>query len=221
MAVETSLDDQQVARLRQLRAAGSSPKNIARTLGVRPAAVAPWIRVVAREDVAARSEPPVVGCWVNPGWSGHLTVHGHDDWPDSPSADVSTSGLVGVLVARRGRPHRVSVCCYLVDVYCLGVKDVLGPRIMSEDDLPAFRRWFFGVFGCGEAPIEASLELARHLVWGAIDYARGLGQRSPGVLDEVEREPAVLPQVGHVPQKGDLDPALGGAPARRTPGLEH
>lgn len=153
-----SLDDHQVARLRELRASGASPKSIARTLGVRPAAVASWVRRIAAEQVAAQPEPPLVGCWVNPGWSGHLTVDGHHDWPDAPPADRSSSGLVGVLVARRDRPRRVSVCGYLVDVYCLGVKDVLGPRTMR-----------------GDQPVEAPIDLARELVWGAIAYARGLG----------------------------------------------
>jgi hypothetical protein len=36
---------------------------------------------------------------------------------------------VSVLVARRDRWDKVSVCGYLADVYCLGVKKVLGPDI--------------------------------------------------------------------------------------------
>ena len=175
MAVPVSLDDRQVDRLRELRAAGASPKSIARTLGVRPAAVASWVRRVAAEQIAAQPEPPLVGCWVNPGWSEHLTVDGHDDWPDAPPNERSSSGLVGVLVARRDRPRRVWVCGYLVDVYCLGVKDVLGPRTMSEDDLPAFRNAFYAAFDDGDQPVEAPIDLARELVWGAIAYARRLG----------------------------------------------
>lgn len=174
MAAATTLDDHQLARLRELRAAGSSPKQIARTLGVRPAVVAPLIRRIAQEQADARSEPPVVGCWVNPGWSDGLGVDGHDDWLDPAPHSPETAGLVGVLVARRDRPRRVSVHGFLVDVYCLGVKDVLGPRLMKEDDLPVFRREFFAAFGDG-AGIEAPLELARHLVWGAVEFARDIG----------------------------------------------
>lgn len=174
-----SLEEHQVARLRELREAGASPKSIARALGVRPAAVSGWIRTIASEKVAAQAEPLVVGCWVNPGWSKHLTVSDQGPWTDRPWADEASDafsgGLVGVLVARRGKPKRVSVCGYLVDVYCLGVKDVLGPRTMPEDDLPPFRRQFFSAFDVGDAPIEAPLELARELVCGGIDYAGGLG----------------------------------------------
>ncbi|HET9254367.1 MAG TPA: hypothetical protein VFO16_04080, partial [Pseudonocardiaceae bacterium] len=78
-----------------------------------------------------------------------------------------------VVVARRHRPRRVSVCGYLVDAYCLGVKNALGPEIMNDRDLPGFLDMFFR--GYNEAPVDAPLELARHLVWGAIDYARSLG----------------------------------------------
>lgn len=173
MVASASLDGHQLARLRELRAAGSSPKQIARTLGVRPAVVAPLIRKIAQEQADAQTEPPVVGCWVSPGWSDGLTVHDHDDWPDPMPSSPATGGLASVLVARRDRPRRVSVCGYLVDVYFLGVKDVLGPRLMKEDDLPTFRRQYFDAFD--DDGVEVPLELARHLVWGAVDFARGFG----------------------------------------------
>lgn len=82
---------------------------------------------------------------------------------------------MGVAVARRGRPLRVSVCGYLVDVYCLGVKNALGPETMNERDLHGFRDRFFSAFEATGQPVPAPLQLARHLVWGAVDYARGLG----------------------------------------------
>jgi len=65
------------------------------------------------------------------------------------------------------------VCGYLVDTYCLGVKDALPPRRMSERRLPEFVDWYFDAFEDG--PVAAPIELARHLVWGAVEYARGLG----------------------------------------------
>lgn len=168
-------DDELLGRVRELRAAGSSPKEIARALGERPATVASLVRAIARQDSAAAPESALVGCWVSPGWNAGLTVDGHDEWPDATSKDPGVSGLAAVVVARRHRPQRVSVCGYLVDVYCLGVKNVLGPKVMNDRDLPAFRDMFFGGFENAGAPVEAPLELARHLVWGGIDYARGLG----------------------------------------------
>jgi hypothetical protein len=41
---------------------------------------------------------------------------------------------------RRGR---LVVCGYLVDTWCLGVKNAIGPRRMSERELEAFRDVFF------------------------------------------------------------------------------
>lgn len=67
----------------------------------------------------------------------------------------------------------VSACGYLVDPYCLGVKNALGPRVMGRGELRRFLGEFFGPFDA--APIDAPLDLARHLVSGALAYARGLG----------------------------------------------
>jgi hypothetical protein len=175
MTPEKLLDDDLLSRARELRAAGRSPKEIARTLGVRPSTVAPLMRAIARQAAADEPEPAVIGCWVSPGWSAGLTVAGHDEWPDLDAAGHAGSGLVGVVVARRHRPRRVSVCGYLVDVYCLGVKNALGPDLMNDRDLPAFLRRFFSAFADAPTPIEVPLDLARHLVWGAVDYARELG----------------------------------------------
>lgn len=113
-----------LARVRDLRAAGMSPKQIARELGMKPAQVAPLIRQVAgsHRDTTERTLPePVnrdlVGCWVNPGWSAGLRLD-HDvdqaaQWAatDVEGADVpGFAGLVKVLVARAERPGRVTIC---------------------------------------------------------------------------------------------------------------
>lgn len=161
-------------RIRELRAAGWSPKEIARGLGVAPAVVARVVRDLARQASEAAGEPPVVGCWISDGWSTGLTVDGDRGWSDQHRSD-GESGLVIVAVARRYKPRRVSVCGYLVDSYCLGVKNALGPEIMNDRDLPGFLTTFFGAIQHGRPPTEAPLELVRHLVWGAVDYARGLG----------------------------------------------
>ncbi|MDQ3607714.1 MAG: hypothetical protein M3459_02265 [Actinomycetota bacterium] len=68
---------------------------------------------------------------------------------------------------------RVSACGYLVDTHGLGVKNALGPRPMKQHRLPEFVRRYFVAFD--GAPLAAPLELAPHLVLGAVDYARELG----------------------------------------------
>jgi hypothetical protein len=115
-----------------------SPKEIARALGMPPSAVAPLVRAVAAERGATAGEPEVVGCWVNAGWSRGLSVDESRGWADEAPSDDGTGGLVSVLVARRHRWDKVSVCGYLADVYCLGVKKVLGPDIKDELALQRF-----------------------------------------------------------------------------------
>jgi len=129
------------------------------------------VRHVAREDGPGAAEPPVVGCWVSPGWREGLEAPA--DWPDTKVADGVGHGLVSVLVARQHRRGKVSVTGYLVDVYCLGVKDVLGPKVMDDNDLRAYVRTYFLVY---QTPaLAVPIEMARELVWGAVAYARDLG----------------------------------------------
>jgi hypothetical protein len=155
-------------------AKGRTPKQIARALGLRPAQVAPLVRAITTEDHAGAPERRLAGCWVSPGRSQGLTVEGHPGWPDVDIADADDSfGLVGVLVTRQERHARVRLCGWLVDVYCLGVKDVVGPRVMDERHAADFSGSFFAAYQA--RPLEAPLELARHLVFGAVEYARSLG----------------------------------------------
>ena len=166
------MDDQErLARVRALRGEGCTPKQVARVLGVAPAEAARLVRHVAREGGPGAAEPPVVGCWVSPGWREGLEAPA--GWPDTKVADGVGHGLVSVLDARQHRRGKVSVTGYLVDVYCLGVKDVLGPKVMDDNDLRAYVRTYFLVY---QTPaLAVPIEMARELVWGAVAYARDLG----------------------------------------------
>jgi hypothetical protein len=160
-------------QVRTLRGAGNSPKEIARALGLPSSVVTPLVRAVAAERNATTGESELVGCWVNAGWSRGLSVDESRGWADEGPSDDDTGGLVSVLVARRHRFDKVSVCGYLADVYCLGIKNALGPQIKDEIGLHRFLPTYFDAHpdGWQDAPIE----LARHIVFGANDYARGLG----------------------------------------------
>jgi hypothetical protein len=161
-----------IERVRELRTRGCTPKVIARTLGLPLAEVAPLVRAVAAEAKSARPEPELLDCWVSRGWSGELIVPPRPDWPDAEAPEGIT-GLAGVLVARRAPRHRVSVCGYLVDTHCLGVKNARGPEVIYEHRLPEFARRYFDAFQA--PPLRAPLELAQHLVLGAERFARELG----------------------------------------------
>lgn len=52
-------------------------------------------------------------------------------------------GLANVLIVRRERASRVTACGFLVDVYCLGVKNTVGPVPMGSGTVEEFRRMFF------------------------------------------------------------------------------
>jgi hypothetical protein len=165
------MDNALLQQVRQLRDQGKSPKQIARTLGLAPAAVTSLVRTVATQHATA-TQPQIIGCWINNSWSVGLTVDPARGWDDQPSPD-GIGGLVSVLVARKHRWDKVSMCGYLTDVYCLGVKKILGPEVTDELGLRRFLPDYYGAYphGWQDAPID----LARHLVFGAVDYARSLG----------------------------------------------
>ena len=164
---------EELERVRELRQRGLTPKEIARAVGLPRARVTQLVKAVAAAETVDPTRSPVVECWVSSGWGAGLTVTGHPEWPDQLGDDDASSGLVGVLVAREAGRNRVSVCAWLVDVYCLGVKNDLGPTVTYRADLPQVVRSFFAVFGT--RPVAAPVELAQHLVLGAVEYARSLG----------------------------------------------
>jgi len=168
--------DERVRQVRLLRDQGYTPRQVAHSLGIGSAEATRLVRAAA---ALAQADTPValVGCWISPTWSTDLNLGTtHPDWPRHEDPSAGTDGLAAVLVARRHRYDKVSVCGYLADVYCLGVKNVLGPEIMNElgpRGLREFRRDFFS--GYHGDPLEAPIELAREVVFGSIAYARNLG----------------------------------------------
>ena len=166
-------DGEDLERVRELRQRGLTPKEITRAAGLPQARATQLVKAVAAAETTDPTRSPVVECWMSSGWRAGLTVTGHPEWLDEPGDDEGSSGLAGVLLAREAVRNRVSVCAWLVDVYCLGVKNDLGPTVTYRADLPQVVRNFFAVFGT--RPAAAPLELAQHLVLGAVDYARGLG----------------------------------------------
>ena len=165
--------DERLERVRLLREQGRTPKQVARALGISPAEAGQLVRAVAAAAQAAEPEPALAGCWISPGWSSGLAVGDHPGWPLHEDPAGGTEGLIAVLVARKYRYGRVSVCGYLVDAYCLGVKNALGPEVMDEPGLRRFIRQYFSSYR-GD-PVEAPIELARELVFGSVQYARDLG----------------------------------------------
>lgn len=158
-------------RVHELRSQGATPKAIAKTLGIAQADIRPIIQRLAAERVATEPASEAVLCLVNAGWSSGLILK-DDRWSDV-EAGASVEGLVGILVVRRDRRKRLSVCGFLVDVFCLGVKDALGPKRLEEEDVREFTENYFSSFNVD--PIPMPVERASELIHGAIDFARRLG----------------------------------------------
>ncbi len=205
--MDQQLGDQQLREhVRGLRSRGLTTNAIARELGVARGRIAPLVRELARERTPRTQTGKLVGCWVSAGWSVGLAVPEERGWPDRAEHGHEGTGLAGVLVAREhlGAGGEVSVCGYLVDTYCLGVKDALGPRITSRRGLERFASRFYEPFDGGR--VEAPVELARHLVWGAVAYAFELG---------FEPHRDLWPAAGHLEAlegRGDIGFGLHGKP---------
>ena len=166
--------DERLESVRLLRERGQTPKQIARALGIRPGEAARLVRVAAAGAQAEAPGPALTGCWISPGWSTGLTVHGHPDWllHEDPAAGID--GLAAVLVARKYRHGKVSVCGYLADLYCLGVKE--RPRPEYRWTTSACR----GLFAISSPDstvirVEVPIDQALEVVLGSAGYARSLG----------------------------------------------
>jgi hypothetical protein len=91
-------------------------------------------------------EAPLAGCWVTDHWAHKMTVRGHAEWPGMSDPETD-DGESGLVGVLVARETGSSV---------------LAPRLF-------FSAWE------ARLPVAAPLELARHVVFGAVDYARGMG----------------------------------------------
>ena len=95
-------------------------------------------------------EYPLHGCWIMEGWQ--------------------EKGITPVIVARLQDNGRIMFGVYMVDYYCLGIKDTYTrvdySRNRFERELPKL---------CVNAPVRCSVELAHELIYGALEYAEKLG----------------------------------------------
>jgi hypothetical protein len=102
-----------------------------------------------------RSEPtakPLVGCWVTRQWSNGLTIRDRPaDWVDDDRLKplAPGSGLASVTVVREHDDTDVSVCGYLVDTYCLGVKNAREPTMVDRRELTGFLDHYYAAYHDG------------------------------------------------------------------------
>jgi hypothetical protein len=116
---------------------------------------------------------PIEGCWTQ------------KDWQES--------GLAVVVIARRQPDGLLIFGDYLVDHFCLGVKDCF-----VRPDVPPSRFYneYLPKMIPGRVPLEISADLAHELIYGSIEYAGQLGFRphpdfklAQQVLDPPDQHP--------------------------------
>ena len=97
---------------------------------------------------------PLEGCWAQKGWE--------------------ESGLAATAVARRQPDERLVYGVFLVDYYCLGVKDTF-----ARADVPParFHADFLARHMPGGQPVAIGADLAHELIYGAIEFAARFGFR--------------------------------------------
>jgi hypothetical protein len=163
----TPEQEQEILRLRTLNL---SPKQIARKLELRPAEVTAFIQSQAKIVQLSRASggelAPLHHCLINESAALDLL-----DRSLSGDKDHS-SGLSQVLVTRIERSNYL-VCSYLVDHWCLGVKNTFGPRKMDARKYEMLTHQSSQRFG--ESFREISLLQAQSIVFGVVDYAERLG----------------------------------------------
>lgn len=122
------------------------------------------------------SNNELLGCWVM------------EEWEEQ--------GMTPVIVARRQEADRVIYASFLVDFYCLGVKDAYWRSGVSEK---AFQRSLPEL--CFGEPEPCDPGLAHELIYGSIEFARKYGfephrdfEKARLLLDP----PEVYPRTGRV-----------------------
>lgn len=154
----------------QLCACNFTPRQIARYLGLRVADVKAAIAVRGEAAISTLKSngesSPIANCWVNLDCAERLL-------DDRRQEEEILSSLGLVVVARFQDYHRLLVCTYLVDYFCLGLKDTMGVRGVDKDRYSYFLRSSYLSFLEGYR--EISLEEAQAIVLGSIYYAARLG----------------------------------------------
>ena len=153
-----------------LRSKGLTSKQIARKLGLKTSQINSVIKTNAEQTAITRGKSgelaPVAQCLVNSNCAERLLS-------DQELDEQDVGGLGMVVVARTTGYKRFVICSYLIDYWCLGLKDTIGERKMNDIKYRQFLDMAYQGFPDGYQ--EITLEQAQAIVFGAINYAAELG----------------------------------------------
>jgi hypothetical protein len=160
------MQPEQEQEILSLRDRQLTPKQIARKLGLKAFEVSSFLISHAEQTALASAEKgellPVAQCLVDVNFAKVLLGN----------ETSAMSGLGLVMVTRSKGYNRFVVTSYLIDYWCLGVKDAMPPRNCNDSQYKNLVENAYSQFLGYE---EISLEQAQALVWGAIAYAKTLG----------------------------------------------
>ncbi|MDC0835002.1 DNA-binding response regulator [Geitlerinema sp. CS-897] len=160
----------------QLRERKLTPKQIARKLGVKQSEVKAFIKASAAQAEQKRLEtgdlPPVARCTLDTQTYEHFFGERRNTEDEDEEGPMGI-GLGVVFLSRSDRFERYSITTYLVDYWCLGVKDAMKPRPANGSEHSELLSMAYSGFPEGFRDI--TLEQAQALVFGAAEYAKGLG----------------------------------------------
>ena len=87
--------------------------------------------------------------------------------------DWQMKGLVTILIARKHKTGNITFSSFIVDIFCLGMKDANSAFNRFEEEYEDYKGKMFNNFMNDEMPI--SYDLAHNIIFGAIEYAKKLG----------------------------------------------
>jgi hypothetical protein len=174
------MNPEQTLEIDRLRALNLSPKQIARKLGLSPAEVNEYLITRAEGSAIIRQEKgelsPLERCLINKNAAKQLIDSQNKGWfgfgRGKDDGDDGVGGLAQIFVTRK-EGNQYLVCSYLVDYWCLGVKNALGPRKLDRSRYETMIRACYGSFA--QDYREISLEQAQAIIFGSIEYAAKLG----------------------------------------------
>jgi hypothetical protein len=112
----------------------------------------PWSHAGKMHRIQHADDYPVEACYLN--------------------ADWKEQGLARIVVTRSQENGKIMVGAFLVDTFCLGVKNAfcnegLGRRQIENQLLRGYYQ--------NEEPTRVGINYVKEIIYGAVDYARGLG----------------------------------------------
>lgn len=158
---------EQIKEILALRDRKVAPKQIARKLGLRPAEVKDIIQTQlnANPDSQPQKLARLKECLID--------SQGFDRFFGSQNIKKDRKGLSQVMVTRADGAHCL-VTIFLIDAWCLGVKNAMGPRKVKNTDYPLMREQAYATT-MDDSYRTISLEQAQSVIYGAVDYTKRLG----------------------------------------------